>query len=96
MRRARGMLIGVSNIYPPKSDEQIWTVAFHVAGEGVRGNLLVPLSQGVFNGENTLKVARNKLRVFCSNLADATAPFALTEHEVSALRLDYEPDPLRR
>jgi hypothetical protein len=67
MRRARGMLIGVSNIYPPKSDEQIWTVAFHVAGEGVRGSLLVPLSQGVFNGENTLKVARNKLRVFCSN-----------------------------
>ncbi len=64
MRRARGVLIGVSNIYRPKS-------------------------------ENTLKLPRNKLRVFCSNLADATAPFGLTEHEVSALRLDYEPDPLR-
>ena len=94
---SRHVLIGVNNVYSAKTEEGgCWTISFHVAANGIQGSLLVPVDRGAFDGLNTLKVARNRLRIFSGMLADATVPFALTENELSKLRLDYQPDPLRR
>lgn len=88
--------IGVGNVYRGAAEQGSWTVSFVISGNGAKGSILVPVDHGAFRGENILKVARNRLRIFTGLLADQAVQFALTDQEVSRLRSDYEPDPLRR
>ncbi len=90
--------VGVTNVYPPQQGEESpsWVVAFYVSAYGVRGKVSVGVPVGVHRGENIVKVARNRLRLFAGALADTTADYALTDQQVTRLRADYQPDALRR
>ena len=90
--------VGITNVYPPKQGDETpsWVVAFYVSAYGVKGRVSVPMPVGVHQGENIVKVARNRLRLFAGAIADATTSYALTDQEVVRLRADYEPDVMRR
>src|SRR3712207_5623102 len=89
-RRARSTmssaLIAVTDVRRPAPDgPPYWTVSFYVSAQGARGQLSVPVEYGVFVGENNLKVARNRLRIFSGTLADSTTSYALTDDQILKL-----------
>ncbi|MGY2049217.1 hypothetical protein [Methylobacterium sp. JK268] len=93
----RSASVGVANMHcRPSGAPEYWDVTFALFGEDVSGRLVVPVPYGVYGGENILRVARNRLRIFSGALADVTAAYALTEDQIQRLRKDYQPDPLLR
>jgi hypothetical protein len=90
-------LVAVTDIRRPAPDgPAYWTVSFYVSVHGVKGHLSVPVEYGAFVGENILKVARNRFRLFAGTVADSTARYALTDDQLLKLRKSYEPDPFVR
>ena len=89
--------VAVGNVWRSHPGEtDTWLVEFVVGMGTSKGKLTVVVERGPYVGENMLKVARNRLRIFCAALADATTIHALTDDQIRKLRVDYEPDALKR
>ena len=90
------VVIAVANIYDTAREYDTLRVSFFVSSATVKGNLIVEVPKGIYDANGILDIARDKLRYFAGSLADATVSFALTDSQISRLRKDYQPDPLRR
>ncbi|MGF9764254.1 hypothetical protein AAII07_55045 [Microvirga sp. 0TCS3.31] len=87
----------VSNMHHPiRGEIDEWGVEFAIFYGRLRGRIVVPVQRGAFEGENIIKIARDQLRIFGIDFADAMVDSALTTDQIARLRKGYEPDALKR
>jgi len=87
----------VSNMHRPVREEfDEWGVEFTIFYGRLRGRIVVPIQNGAFEGGNIIKIARDQLRIFSSDFADAMIDSALTADQIAQLRKGYQPDALKR
>ncbi|MGF9764272.1 hypothetical protein AAII07_55135, partial [Microvirga sp. 0TCS3.31] len=87
----------VSNMHHPiRGETDEWGVEFTIFYGRLRGRIVVPVQNGAFEGGNIIKIARDQLRIFSVDFADAMIDSALTADQIAQLRKGYQPDALKR